>query len=246
MTAALSLLGGVVVWEAAGWLLDNPFLPPFSATFVQLVDLLTDGDVLSDVLWSVQNLVMGFTIAVVAGIGIGLLMARIHWIEEVLDPYVYGLLTAPAVVFVPVYFTLFGLSRWAIVMLIVQYAMFIIVVNTVTAVKSVNAELIEMAQVFGARGELQLVRKIVMPAAMPLVFAGVRLGMGRAVKGMINGELLIAVIGLGGRSSAFGRSFNAEGVLAVLLIVVLIALAADRLVQWADQRLNGWLPATYR
>ncbi|MQA76743.1 MAG: ABC transporter permease subunit, partial [Solirubrobacterales bacterium] len=119
----------------------------------------------------------------------------IRWLERALDPYVYMFLTAPTVVFVPIYFSLFGLSRWAIVALIVQYAVFIVIVNTITAVQTVDAELVEMARVYGAKSEQVIVRKVLLRAALPLIAAGLRLGLGRAVKGMINGEILIAVVG---------------------------------------------------
>lgn len=241
-----SLIVGVLLWEIIGRSMDLMFLPPASDTVIRLWDLIVSGQVLGQLAGSLSNLAIGFLAAALAGVGIGVAMARIPWLEQALDPYVYAFLTAPTVVFVPIYFSLFALSRWAIVALIIQYTIFIIIVNTISAVKTVDSELIEMSRVFGARNEMVIVQKILFRAALPHISAGLRLGLGRAIKGMINGEILIAVVGLGGLSSSFGRAFDAEGVLAVLLLVIIIALVLDQVVQYLDKRVNAWLPSTRR
>lgn len=244
--SAASLLAGAVVWEILGRTLNLRFLPPATDVVGRMWTLVVSGEVLPELSGSLQNLAMGYAAAAIIGIVVGVAMARIRWLERALDPYVYMFLTAPTVVFVPIYFSLFGLSRWAIVALIVQYAVFIVIVNTITAVQTVDAELVEMARVYGAKSEQVIVRKVLLRAALPLIAAGLRLGLGRAVKGMINGEILIAVVGLGGLSSTYGKAFDAEGVLAILLVVIIVALALDRGAQALDNRLNSWLPETYR
>lgn len=241
-----SLLAGLVAWEVLGRTLELPFLPPASGVLARLWDLIVDGSVLVKLGNSLSNLAIGFAIAAVAGVVVGVAMARIRWLEQSLDPYVYAFLTAPTVVFVPIYFALFTLSRWAVVALIVQYAVFIIIVNTVTAIKTVDRELVEMARVFGAKNESTIVRKVLLRAAAPHISAGIRLGLGRAIKGMINGEILIAVVGIGGMSSTFGRAYDSAGVLALLVLIIIVALILDGLTQWIDGKVNAWLPSTYR
>jgi len=241
----VSLVGGLLLWEIIARVFERPYLPAFTSVVDRLWELIRSGEILGDLSRSVQNLGLGFAFAAVLGVVVGTLMGRYAVIEKMLDPYVYALMTAPTVVFTPVYFSIFGLQRWAIVALIVQYSIFVIIVNTVTAVKTVDRELVEMASVFGAR-EHQRITKIVLPAALPLIMAGMRLGMGRAVKGMINGELLIAVVGLGATSEGFARAFDAEGVFAVLLVVVFVALAATKLVELVDRKVNAWLPNSQR
>jgi NitT/TauT family transport system permease protein len=81
---------------------------------------------------------------------------------------------------------------------------------------------------------------------MPLVYAGLRLGAGRAVKGMINGEMFIAVVGLGGVLIRAGQRFDAESVLAILLLVVIVAFRLVWLLTAAERRTLRWLPATTR
>jgi NitT/TauT family transport system permease protein len=119
------------------------------------------------------------------------------------------------------------------------------VVNTAEAVRGTPRSLVEMARCYGARDRFVL-RRVILPAATPLIMAGVRLGAGRAVKGMVNGEMFIAVVGLGGVIMTAGRNFDAETVLAVMTLVIVIAFCVVWLVERIDRRLTAWLPATSR
>jgi NitT/TauT family transport system permease protein len=89
-------------------------------------------------------------------------------------------------------------------------------------------------------------RRIIIPAATPMIMAGIRLGAGRAVKGMINGEMFIAAVGLGALVTAAGNRFDATTVLAVLVLIIVVAFAVVRFVQYIDRRLTSWLPETQR
>jgi ABC-type nitrate/sulfonate/bicarbonate transport system permease component len=155
------------------------------------------------------------------------------------------LLTAPSLVFAPIFFSIFGLGRASIIGVIVMYATFIIIINTATAIRSVPVALSEMGRSFCA-SDWQVFRRIVIPAAMPLIMAGLRLGMGRAVKGMINGQMFIAAVGLGALVMDAGRRFDAETILAVLLVIIAVAVAIMKLVQLVDRRVTAWLPSTSR
>ncbi|MEV8316619.1 ABC transporter permease [Streptomyces sp. NPDC059900] len=243
--AAISLAAGAAAWELTARLADASFFPPLSTVLVRLRDLAADGTVHESLRDSLVNLALGFAISLVAGVGIGLAMGRSRKIEAALGVYVYALLTAPSLVFAPIFFALLGAGRASIVAVVVMYAMFVIIVNTASAVRSAPAHLVEMARSYGA-GEGQVLVRVVLPAAAPMIMAGVRLGVGRAVTGMINGEMFIAVVGLGHMVTEAGGRFDSAGVLAVVLIVIAVALAATALVQAVDRRLTRWVPQTSR
>ena len=118
--------------------------------------------------------------------------------------------------------------------------MFVIVINTATAIRTVDPSLVEMARSFGCR-ERQIFARILLPASLPLVFAGIRLGMGRAVKGMINGEMLIAFVGLGALAQRYGAQFDAAKVFAIAMVVLIIGLVMNWLVQLLDHRFTSWV-----
>ena len=245
--SAAGLLVGALLWEVVGRLWDVAFFPPLSAVLVRLGELTAEDKIVKNLAGSLVNLAIAFTFSVVVGITLGVLMGAFRKVDMALDVYVYALLTAPSLVFAPVFFAVFGLKaiQLTILSIIILYCIWIIVVNTASAIRSVPIALVEMGRSYCAT-ERQLFFKIILPASMPMIFAGLRLGMGRAVKGMINGEMFIVAVGLGGVAKSEGQRFNAEGVLAVLLVIVIVALVMSKLVQLLDARVTSWLPSTAR
>ena len=97
-----------------------------------------------------------------------------------------------------------------------------------------------MARSFGCN-ERQIMLRILLPAALPLVFAGIRLGMGRAVKGMINGEMFIALMGLGALAQRYGSQFQSAKVFALTIVILIIALLGNWIVQVSENKLTSWV-----
>ena len=102
-----------------------------------------------------------------------------------------------------------------------------------------HARLVEMARSFGAK-EREIFFKIILPAALPAIMAGLRLGMGRAVKGMVTAEMLLTLTGIGAMIMQNGSAFATDALFAVILTVLLVALITMKAVQWLDHRLTGW------
>lgn len=243
----VGLIVGAIAWELIGRIAGLSFFPPLSSVIVRLAELTAQGRIVGNLANSLLNLAVGFSLSAVVGVGIGLLMGAYRKVDMALDFYVYALLTAPSLVFAPLFFSMFGAgnARASILGIIVMYTMFIIIVNTAAAIRNVPAPLVEMGHSYCA-SDRQLFVKIIIPAALPLIMAGLRLGMGRAVKGMINGEMFIAIVGLGDVVESAGKRFDAAAVLGVLLVIIAVALVAVKLVQLVDLRLTGWLPSTAR
>lgn len=235
----LSLIAGLLLWEAAGWLLGFPWLPPFSTVMFKLVELFTTDNVATHLVTSLTNLAVGVALALGIGLPLGALMGRFKWIDQALSVYVYAFFVAPVLVFVPVFFAIFGLASGTIVAVIFMYTVFVIIINTRTAVKGVDRSLTEMARSYGAT-EFSLFFRVVIPASLPLVFAGIQLGIGRGVKGMINGEMFIALVGLGAVSQRFSGRFEAEGALAIAILILLVAIALNFLIRKLDTTVNYW------
>jgi ABC-type nitrate/sulfonate/bicarbonate transport system permease component len=243
--ATISLGVGALGWELLARIWNVSFFPPLSVVVLRLVQLTEQGQIVESLVQSLINLGIGFAISVTVGVTVGALMGAYRRVAMALDVYVYALLTAPTLVFAPIFFALFGLSRITIILVIVFYSVFIVIVNTAAAIRSVPPSLIEMGRSFCA-SDRQLFLKVILPAALPLTMAGLRLAMGRAVKGMINGEMFIAAVGLGAVVINAGRRFDAPAVLAVLLVIVVVAMVSVKLVQIVDARLTSWLPSTAR
>jgi NitT/TauT family transport system permease protein len=237
-----ALLLAAVAWEAAGRGLGSALLPPLSSVLTAFARLTARGELLGALGPSLLSLAAGYSLAAGGGLAVGALMGRSRLAEHALDMYVNALVAAPSLIFVPILFSMFGPGRRTQVAVIVLYAFPVIAASTATAVRGVDARLVHMARAFGA-SHAHVLGKVVLPAALPLAMVGLRVGMARAVKGMISGEMLVALTGLGAVLRTHGSRFDSAGVLAVLLVVVAVALVTTALVQWVDRRVNAWARA---
>jgi NitT/TauT family transport system permease protein len=238
-TNALSILSLAVLWEIAGRSVDSALIPPLSQIGAAWWKMLASGKLLSNLTMSLTTLIAGFFLAVLLGVVVGVLMGRFRAVEHFLDLYVNSLMSAPATAFVPVLILWFGLGVESRIAVVFLFAVFVIIINTMTGVKQVDSILVEMARSFGAK-EREIFLKIILPASLPAIMAGVRLGMGRAVKGMVTAEMLLTLTGIGAMIMQYGSAFATDSLFAVILTILLIAMIATKLVQWVDRRLTGW------
>jgi ABC-type nitrate/sulfonate/bicarbonate transport system permease component len=235
----IALLAGLAFWEMAGRVLHYSFLPPFSTVMHAALDLIASGQILGYLGASLVSLLLGYGLAVSGGVLLGLLMGRYRQVEAIVEPYISAFLAAPKIVFVPILYALFGVGRGTQVAIVFLSAFFVIVINTMGGIRHVDASCIEMARAFGA-SERQLFRKVLLPGALPLTMAGLRLGIGRGVKGMIKGEMFIALVGLGALLRKYGSRFDSARVFAILLVVIGVALICSFAVRTLEHRFTAW------
>jgi NitT/TauT family transport system permease protein len=235
----ISIIALAVLWEIAGYTLDSVLIPPLSKIASAWVRLLMSGKLLSNLAMSLWTLAAGFFLAVIIGVIVGLLMGRFRAVEHFLDLYINALMSAPMTAFVPVLILWFGLGIESRVAVVFLFAVFVIVINTMTGVKQVDRTFVEMGRSFGAK-EAEVFFKIILPAAMPAVMAGIRLGMGRAVKGMVTAEMLLTLTGIGAMIMQYGSAFATDALFAVILTILIVAMITMKLVRLVDQRLTGW------
>jgi NitT/TauT family transport system permease protein len=198
-----------------------------------------NGKLLENLVMSLWTLAAGFFLAVILGVIIGVLMGRFRPVEHFLDLYINALMSAPMTAFVPMLIMWFGLGVESRIAVVFLFAFFVIVINTMTGVKQVDRIFVEMARSFGAK-ELEVFFKVVLPAAMPAIMAGVSIGMGRAVKGIVTAEMLLTLTGIGGMIMQYGSAFATDALFAVILTILMVAMIAMKLVKIVDRRLTGW------
>ena len=236
----IGMLVIALIWELAGQFFKQPWLPPLSSVLVRMVQLFTTGGLQQHLVASLSSLAIGFAIALVIGLIVGVLMGLFNWVYTALDVYVNAMLFTPGLIFAPILFAIFGLSDATRISVVVIYAVFIIVINTASAVRNVDRPLIEMAASYGAKRPTTVFR-IVLPDAFPLIIAGLRMGVGRAVKGMVNGEMFIALIGIGGQAARFGKQFDFTSVWAISVFIMILAVMINQVVTWVEKRLTAWV-----
>jgi ABC-type nitrate/sulfonate/bicarbonate transport system permease component len=238
-TNVLSVLSLALLWEVAGRVMDSTLIPPLSQIAAAWWKLWSSGKLLTNLGMSLTTLATGFFLAALFGVVLGLLMGRFRAVEYFLDFYVNALMSAPSTAFVPVLILWFGLGIESRIAVVFLFAVFVIIINTMTGVKQVDTILVEMARSFGAR-EREIFFKIMLPAALPAIMAGLRLGIGRAVKGMVTAEMLLTLTGIGAMIMQYGSSFATDSLFAVILTILMVALLTMKAVQWVDRRLTGW------
>lgn len=239
----LSLITVGLVWEVVGRTQNPHLLPPLSRVLTTWIELLLSGQLFLALGVSLQALVLGFLLSVLFGVPLGLLMGRYRRLESFLNIYMTAMLTVPMISFIPFLVIAFGLGLQSRVWIVFLFAFVIIVINTTAGVRNVDPTFMEMARSFGAR-EGELFVKVVLPAALPMIMAGIRLGLGRAVLGMVTSEMILAVVGFGAMLMTFGASFNSPALFATLLTIILLAVALLSLVQFVDRRLSPWRTAS--
>lgn len=232
-------MAGLAVWEAVGRLWAIRFLPPCSAVLEAAVRMVRSGEIGASLLHSLGNLALGFSLAVSVGIPAGIALGRSRAAADAFGPVLIAMLASPKLLFLPLLYAVFGVSRDAQVAIIFLSAVFVIAAHAQSGVRTVDQRMVEMARAFCASPR-QLFWKVVLPGSLPLALAGVRLGMGRAVAGMISGEMFITVYGLGATLRLHGDRFDSTGVFAVLLVVAAVAVGCTGAVGAVERRLMRW------
>lgn len=236
----VSVVPVLFVWEAVGRFGLFVFIPPLSKVTATAIILVGRGQLWVEGVRTLGAVLAGFGLASGVGVVLGVLMGRSQLVEAGFGPYVDAFQSAPAAALVPILVLVFGLGRASIVAVAFVFTFFVITVNVHAAVKHVDPKLIQMARSFGA-GEWALVCRVIMPAALPLALAGMRLGIGRAVNGAVLGEMLISSIGIGGLMMYYGGAFRVDFLYALLLLVVALAGLLMGIVHALEKRALRWM-----
>lgn len=232
----ISIIVVAATWEIVGRTADLIAFPPLTEIFAALWTFLTDGSIIDSLGVSLITLALGMAISILGGITIGALMGRLRTVEYALDVYINAAMAAPMVAFVPIFILIFGIGYPTRVLTVVIFAIFPIIVNTFAGIRNVDPAIVEMGKSFGAN-ERQLFWQVRVPAAFPILLAGIRLGTARGVKGLINGEVLVAVVGLGALVERYGTPFSMDRLWALIFFLVALALAVVKLVEFGSRRL---------
>jgi len=234
---AFSLLIWAALWEAVGRSGASFVIPPLSRVFARIVEIVPTPSFADALLITGKAFLIGNLIAILAGVPLGVMMGRSRMIDRIALPWVNLFLSAPLTALVPVIMVLFGLGNTTIVLTVVLFAIWIIVLDARAGVKSISPSLVEMARSFGA-SEWQSFTRIYLWAALPEILAGIRLGMIRAVKGVVIGQLLVSIVGFGKLFEIYSGRFLMEHFWALLFVLFAFAFALNEGLVWLERRVE--------
>lgn len=230
---------GLAIWEIYARSLPGIVLAPPSLVVVRMVQGLMSGELSLALLHSLGALVLGFGLAIVVGVPLGFLIGRSKRVSEIVEPVMTAIYAMPPVAFVPFIIIWFGLFFQARVALVFLMAIFEIVVTVATGMRTIEPGLIAVGRSFGA-SRLKLLRSVILPGALPFVFAALRLGLVRAINGMITAELFFAAVNLGKVMKDAASRFDTSAILAVILLLCLLGLLSQELTKAIEARVMPW------
>ena len=235
-TSAIVVL---LLWEIFGRKVNPLFLSYPSAIAGALVELLKSGEIQRQALGSLQVFAIGLSAALILGIGLGLLMGRYRLAEYMLDPYVYALDATPRVALIPLLLLWFGLGASSKIAIVFLSGLFPVLMNTFSGVRTVSAQLVDVGRAYGA-GEGKIFTKIILPAALPFVMAGIRLAVGRALIGIITAEMFTAVTGMGALLVRYSSALATDKFFVPVIFLALLGVALSGAVEKLQKRLAPW------
>lgn len=230
----LSLILWAILWEIIGHTDANLILPPLSAIAYRIIEIVPTKSFIDALAITGKAFFIGSMISLCLGIPIGVLMGRSKLADDLLLPWVNVFLSAPLSALVPVIMVLAGIGETTIILTVVLFAVWIVMLNARAGVKDITPSLVEMSKSFGASVYQSFVH-IYVWAALPEIIAGVRLGLIRAVKGVIIGQMLVSVVGFGTLFDIYLSHFLMEHFWAVVLVIFAFAFAINGVLVWAEK-----------
>lgn len=224
--SAVSLLLWAALWEIVGRAGITTLLPPLSRALGRLAEIVPTETFLTALGITLRAYLVGVGISIVLGVPLGIVMGRSAFVDKLMLPWVNLFVSAPLTALVPVIMVLFGFGETTIVLTVVLFALWIIILDARAGSRGISPSLTEMARSYGAT-KWQAFTKIYLWAALPEILAGIRVGFGRAVKGVIVGELLVAVVGFGYLLEIYSSNFLMEHMWALLLVLFAFAYLVD-------------------
>jgi ABC-type nitrate/sulfonate/bicarbonate transport system permease component len=236
-TAAVATF--LVIWEFYGRRMDPIFMAPPSAIFEAAVQLIQSGALRKALVESLWPFAVGMALTIVFGIAIGIAIAQWRMVEYVCDPFINALYAIPRIALVPLIILWAGLEFTGKVTILVSVAVFPIIVNTYAGIRDVRGSMLEIGRAYGAT-ETQIFFKIILPAAIPFIMAGVRLSVGLAIIGIVVAEFFTAISGLGGMIVEYANVFATAKLFVPIIVIALVGVVLTELVMWLERRLSKW------
>ena len=192
-----------------------------------------------DMAYTMTGTVLAFVLGSLAGIGCGLLFVEFRWLGDISRPYITLLNSLPRVALAPLFIVWFGLGLTSKIVLGISLVFFILLLNTIAGALSVDANLIRLCRSLGAN-RWTIFRKIILPGSLPSIFAGLKLGLVYALLGVVVGEMIGAVNGLGMRVVLYSNLFEMNKVFGLLLLLALITTLLTQGMHRLERHLLRW------
>jgi NitT/TauT family transport system permease protein len=231
----------LAAWEVLPRLgvVDRTFLTPFSDVLVATWHLIQDGSLWTHIHTSMVRAFAGFAIALAVAIPLGLLIGWYALVAEVVTPLFEVFRNTATLALLPVFTLLLGIGETSKIAIVVYACSFPIVMNTITGVREVDPLLIKSARSMGL-GSARLFQKVILPAAVPTIFTGIRMAGSYAILVLVAAEMVGAKAGLGYLINYSQYNFQVPNMYAGILTISVIGVAVNALLVGLERRFSSW------
>jgi ABC-type nitrate/sulfonate/bicarbonate transport system permease component len=229
-------------WELAGLKIDRVLISSPQGVVASLYDMLRQGTVGSSLPISVRELYLGIAIGLGLGVLLGVLIGRYSLLDSIFSPFINAANATPLNVLIPLLIVWVGISSEARVLFVVLISFFPVLLNTAAGLRNVSRGYVEVGQMLGLN-ERQLLWKVILPGAVPYIFAGIRLGAALGIIGMIVGEMEVSNVGLGYLLNFYGQGFQTGRLLGLVFLAALIGVINVMIVRGVQLRWFKWITA---
>src|SRR5271170_3443027 len=238
---ALSVIGGLALWELVSrfFVANALFLAAPSQIAAAIYNLAATGELWHHVTVSAAEFALGYVIASLIGIVLGLAMASSATAKRALQPWVSGLYATPTIALAPLFILWFGIGIWSKVLVVIFLVTFPVAINTEAGLRTTSERLIEMLRSFGATPR-EIFLKVSLPSAVPFILAGLKLGIGRGLIGVVVAELFGSRAGLGRLISQSNDAFNMPELFAGVVVLAVAGIVMTAGFGWLEKRLVPW------
>jgi ABC-type nitrate/sulfonate/bicarbonate transport system permease component len=230
----------LLIWELYGRAQDTTlFFVPFSSVIAALWDLAQTSEFWNAFGQTFFPFIWGWLLSLAVGILLGLLIGRFRTFDALTKPYVTFLNALPVSTLVPIAVILFGIGYASRILVVFLFGVVEVTLNTAAGVRYVSRDLVEMGQSFNAK-QSRLFRKVILPASLPGIMAGIRIGTGRAVVGMVVVEILLVAVGMGRLILRYRGRFQSAELYAVVLALILFGILLQVIARRFESRVSRW------
>ena len=238
---SISIVAGLVIWEIlTQLLLENELLiPPPSSVARSFWNLTVSGELNKHFGTTLLEFAYGFSTACVVGIILGYLMGMYKWFDDVMDPWIATLYSIPIIAIVPLIIIWFGIGMVSKVIVVFKITAVAIILNTAAGIKNLDPIWLELAKSLRLSG-WKTTYKIRVPGALPYIITGLRLGVGRALLGVIVAELMAANAGLGYLLRDSSETWDSPKLFVTVLLLAAMGLISFNLIKRFERRIAPW------
>jgi ABC-type nitrate/sulfonate/bicarbonate transport system permease component len=236
------VLALIIIWQIATgvlYLVKPVILPPPTAVLAAAIDMVGDGSLFMHAGYSLWRVLLGFLAAVLIAVPLGVAMGWVRTVARIVDPIVEVIRPIPPIAWIGLALLWFGIGIGSAIFLVFIGAFFPILLNTIAGVRNVDRKLIEVAYTFGA-SDFEILRKVVIPAAMPTIYTGMRVGMGIGWMCVVAAEMVAVRYGLGNLILEASNFLQTDRVLVGMICIGILGLAINFIFQLVGDRIFAW------